>query len=185
VSYYVTFKKGIFFAALIDFKSAFPSVHHVLLFNRLAELGISMKFGCALHSLFEGNTFQLRLDNGVTNVFPITTGLKEGSVLSPLLFSIFIADLKKEVLGPLSHKNFLHNDCFFGGICVNGILFADDLVIFARSQRGLRVWLRLLKEYTGKKKLTVNTTKCEIVPFGTKLGEKNVSSTLEVNQFQL
>jgi hypothetical protein len=167
--HFVTRKKGLLFAALIDFKSAFPSVDRHLLFSRLADLGVSKKFGCALHSLFENNTFQLRLGDGTTKVFPVTTGLKEGSVLSPLLFSIFIADLEKEVLGPLSHKNFLHDDCYFQGICVNGLLFADDLLIFSRTQRGLRHRLRLLKKYADGKKLTVNTGKCEIVAFGAPL----------------
>ncbi len=169
LSHFVMRKKGVLFAALIDFKSAFPSVDRHLLFTRLADLGLSKKFGCALHSLFEDNTFQLRLGDGITKTFPVTTGLKEGSVLSPLLFSIFIADIEKEVLGPLSHKNFLHGDCFFKGVCVNGLLFADDLVIFSRSQRGLRHRLRLLKKYTDAKKLTVNTGKCEIVAFGAPL----------------
>jgi type IV secretory pathway protease TraF len=53
---------------------------------------------------------------------------------------------------------------------VNGLLFADDLVIFARTQRGLRERLKLLKKFTDSKKLTVNTSKCEIVPFGALLG---------------
>ncbi len=166
VSHFVNQKKGILFAALIDFRSAFPSVDRGLLFQRLADLGLSRKFGCALHSLFESNTFQLRLGNGVTRTFPVTTGLKEGSVLSPLLFSIFVADLEAAVLGPLAHKNFLHDDCYFQGVLTNGLMFADDLVIFARSERGLRERLKLLEGYVTKKKLTVNTTKCEIVPFG-------------------
>jgi hypothetical protein len=170
ISHFVVFKKGYLFAALIDFKSAFPSVDRNILFTRLAKLGMSKKFGCALHSLFEANSFQLRLGNGVTKSFPVTTGLKEGSVLSPILFSIFVADLEVEVLGPLAHKNFLQSDCFFNGVLVNGLMFADDLVIFARSERGLRGRLKLLEEYVVKKKLTVNTSKCEIVPFGVPSG---------------
>jgi hypothetical protein len=169
VEFFVTIKKRVLFAALIDFKSAFPSVDRSLLFKRLADLGVSKKFGCALHSLFEGNTFQLRLGNGITKSFPVTTGLKEGSVLSPLLFSIFIADIEHEVLGPQAHLNFLHGDCFFQGVCVNGLLFADDLVIFSTSQRGLRHRLHLLEKYTTRKRLTVNTSKCEIVAFGAPL----------------
>ncbi len=169
VTYYVAFKKKILFAALIDFKSAFPSVDRTLLFLRLAELGASRKFGCALHSLFESNTFQLRLGNGITTSFQVTTGLKEGSVLSLLLFSIFIADLECEVLGPQAHLSFIHGDCFFQGVCVNGLLFADDLVIFSTSQHRLCHRLQLLKKYTSSKRLTVNTSKCEIVAFGAPL----------------
>jgi hypothetical protein len=166
ISYFVNKKKGILFAALIDFKSAFPSVDRGLLFTRLAHLGLSRKFGCALHSLFENNTFQLRLGDGITQTFPVTTGLKEGSVLSPLLFSIFVADIEEQVLGPTAQFNFLHGDCYFEGLLVNGLMFADDLVIFARSERALRARLKLLEKYACAKKLVVNTGKCEIVAFG-------------------
>jgi hypothetical protein len=92
--------------------------------------------------------------------------LKEGSVLSPILFSIFIADIDEQVLRPTAQFNFLHGDCYFEGILVNGLMFADDLVIFARSERALRARLKLLESYAGVKKLTVNTGKCEIVVFG-------------------
>jgi hypothetical protein len=54
-------------------------------------------------------------------------------------------------------------------VCVNGLLFADDLVIFSRTQRGLQHRLRLLQIFTARKKLTVNTAKCEIVAFGAPL----------------
>jgi hypothetical protein len=118
--------------------------------------------------LFENNSFQLRLGDGITQTFPVTTGLKEGSVLSPLLFSIFIADIEERVLGPTAQFNFLHGDCYFEGILVNGLMFADDLVIFARSERALRARLKLLEVYAMGKKLTVNTGKCEIVAFGSK-----------------
>jgi hypothetical protein len=116
--------------------------------------------------LFEKNSFQLRLSGEVTELFPVTTGLREGSVLSPILFSIFISDVEKEVLGPFPPQKFLLQDCVFEGVIVNGLLFADDLVIFARSEECLRARLRLLDTFVSARKLTVNTGKCEIVPFG-------------------
>jgi hypothetical protein len=170
---YVTVKKGFLFAALIDFKSAFPSVDRNLLFKRLSLLGVSRKFACALHSLFEKNTFQLRLSDEVTDLFPVTTGLRKGSVLSPILFSIFISDLEHEVLGPFPSSKFLLQDCEFEGVLVNGLLFADDLIIFARSGQGLRYQLRLLEKYVDRQKLTVNVNKCEIVRFGKEGGAES------------
>ncbi len=162
----VSVNRSFLFAALIDFKSAFPSVDRTLLFKKLAALGMSRKFGCALHSLFEQNTFQLRLSDEVTELFPVVTGLREGSVLSPLLFSIFISDLEGEVLGPFPKEKFLLRDCVFGGVITNGLLFADDLIIFSYSEQGLRCRLKMLEKYVARKKLTVNVGKCEIVPFG-------------------
>ncbi len=170
ILHFVHLHKGTLFVALIDFKSAFPSVDRNLLFARLAALGLSRKFSLALHSLFEKNSFQLRLGGEVSASFPVTTGLREGSVLSPLLFSIFISDLEREVLAPFPSSSFLTRDCIFQGVTVNGLLFADDLVIFSRSEAGLKMRLKLLKSYVDSRKLTVNTAKCEIVSFGSPPG---------------
>ncbi len=161
-------RKSPLFAALIDFKSAFPSVDRSLLFQKLARLGVSRKFGFALHSLFENNTFSLRFDSGVTEEFVVNSGLREGSVLSPLLFSIFISDLEASVLKPFdSSKNFLFSDFVVSGVPFSGLLYADDLVILARNHFCLRERLRRLERYVALNKLTVNVSKCEIVCFGT------------------
>jgi hypothetical protein len=157
------------FAALIDFKSAFPSIDRSFLFTKLAKLGVSSRFGFALHSLFEGNTFILRFDAGVSEEFRVSSGLGEGSVLSPLLFSIFISDMETSVLQPFdSSRNFLFRDFSVSGVPVPGLLYADDLVIFARSQFCLKERLKRLERYVASNKLTVNVGKCEVVCFGTK-----------------
>jgi hypothetical protein len=160
-------KGGVLFAALIDFKSAFPSVDRSLLFKKLAHLGISTRFGAALHSLFMGNTFVLRFGSGVTEEFQVNTGLREGSVLSPLLFSIFISDLETSVLRPFdSSRNFLFQDFRVSGIPIPGLLYADDLIILCRSQRALKERLKRLEVYVSVNKLTVNVSKSEVVIFG-------------------
>ncbi len=167
-------KKGILFAALIDFKSAFPSVDRTLLFKKLAKLGVSARFGRALHSLFEDNTFMLRFESGVSEQFSVCSGLREGSVLSPLLFSIFISDMEGSVLRPFNAaKNFLYQDFRIYDIPIPGLLYADDLVIFARSQRGLKERLKRLEIYVAENKLTVNVSKSEVVVFGHPVGKFN------------
>jgi hypothetical protein len=167
VDRFVFRRKCSLFAALIDFKSAFPSVDRSLLFGKLARLGISRRFGFALHSLFEGNSFFLRFDEGVTEEFKVNTGLREGSVLSPLLFSIFISDLEVSVLQPFDPaQNFLFSDFCIAGVPIPGLLYADDLVIFARSERCLRERLKRLEVYVKQNKLVVNVGKCEVVCFG-------------------
>ncbi len=66
---FVSRKKVGLFAALIDFKAAFPSVDRSILFSKLAHYWLSARFGYALHSLFDDNTFVLRFDSGVTEEF--------------------------------------------------------------------------------------------------------------------
>jgi hypothetical protein len=169
VERFVFQKKCVLFAALIDFKSAFPSVDRSLLFTKLASLGVSSRFGFALHALFEQNTFVLRFEGGVTEEFSVNTGLREGSVLSPLLFSIFISDMEASVLRPFQPGvNFQFSDFRVLGVPFPGLLYADDLIILARSRLCLKARLKSLERYVAVNRLTVNVSKCEVVCFGTK-----------------
>jgi hypothetical protein len=160
-------RKSVLLAALIDFKSAFPSVDRSLLFQKLAKLGVSTRFGFALHSLFDQNTFILRFEGGVTEEFKVNTGLREGSVLSPLLFSIFIADMEETVLRPFHPAvNFQFSDFCVAGVPFPGLLYADDLIILARNRLCLKTRLKSLERYVIMNRLTVNVAKCEVVCFG-------------------
>jgi hypothetical protein len=53
-----------------------------------------------------------------------------------------------------------------GQVPVPGLLYADDLIILARSAFCLRARLKRLEEYVTRNKLTVNVSKCEVVVFG-------------------
>ncbi len=89
-------------------------------------------------------------------------------MLSPLLFSIFISDMERSVLLPFNPAaDFRFSDFCVAGVPIPGLLYADDLVIFARSRLCLKFRLKRLEEYVRLNKLTVNVAKCEIVCFGT------------------
>lgn len=157
-----------FHAVLIDLRKAFPSVHRQKLLSKLAGIGVSKKVCQALFSCFHLNTFAIKTQSGSSRRIPVTTGLREGSVLSPLLFSLYISDLPSHVLCPLPNSSFLHSDPSLLGITVNGILFADDLVIFGLTRQALNARLSLLSSYCTGNSLTVNVGKCEVITFGTR-----------------
>ncbi len=161
---YVSVQKARLFAALIDFQKAFPSVNRALLVHKLGVLGVSGKFRTCLCSIFYQNCFALCAGRKVTSDFPVTTGLREGSVLSPLLFSLFISDMTREVLAPF--EGFLQSDPRLNGVKIPGLLYADDLVLLCLTGDLLRVRLQRLASYAQRNMLTVNVAKCEVVVFG-------------------
>ena len=83
---------------------------------------------------------RVRLGGSLSRSFSIPTGLREGCVLSPLFFFIFIMDLAEE----LERKGF--------GITVKGrwlgaCFFPDDIVLLARSGEELQEMLDVVGDW--------------------------------------
>ena len=70
--------------------------------------------------------------NGLTsNAFSVSRGVRQGGVLSPILFTLYIDNLLKE----LSHSNV---GCYWKNIFVGALAYADDLTLLAPSPSALR-----------------------------------------------
>jgi hypothetical protein len=132
-------------------------------------MGVSAKFLRALSVMFASNTFSLRAGDHVTEEFPVITGLREGGVLSPLLFSLFISDMPASILCPFTCSEFhryLVRDPELYGQPLPGLLYADDLILLTLTEDALRIRLSRLNKYAKQNSLTVNVKKSEVVVFG-------------------
>ncbi len=87
----------------------------------------------------------------------VNLGVKQGCILSPILFNIFLADLPQLLGNDIqSTKPTLHHpSCLF---------WADDIVLFSESEEGMHKMLKTLEKYCKENELTLNTdkTKCMI-----------------------
>ena len=83
-------------------------------------------------------------------------GLRQGCALSPLLFALYIMDVGNDI--NVSGLGFM-----IGKMCVSGLLFADDLVIFARSASGLKSLLSLVRKGFDKLKLAISVEKSQVI----------------------
>ena len=96
----------------------------------------------------------------MSEIFSVTSGVPQGSVLGPILFPIFINDLPLEIISLLS-------------------LFADDSKMFSRiisekNRKGtyvngnevLQRELDTVREWAGKWKMKFNVDKCKIMHLG-------------------
>ncbi len=174
-TFYVSMCKYVFglgshlYAGLINFRKAFLSVNCAELIAKLGRRGVSAKFLNAICVMFYENLFTLRADDRVTEAFPVITGLREGGVLSRLLFSLFISDIVEHVLCLFSACDFsrhLSRDPELAGCAIPGLLYADDLIILALNEHSLRIHLRRLAMYAHDNDLSVNVEKSEVVIFG-------------------
>ena len=108
--------------------------------------------------MYHSVSYILKLNNAVLDPITSKLGLRQGGVLSPLLFNLFVDDIKQvfdetcdPIFGldkPLSH-----------------LLYADDLVLMSTSKNGLKNCLAKLEIYCHTWQLEVNIKKSEVVIF--------------------
>ena len=74
----------------IDFQKVFDSIHRPTLWNILKEYGVPEKYVNIIKILYENSKCVVKVNNSLTDWFFIKTGVRQGCILSPLLFGITI-----------------------------------------------------------------------------------------------
>ena len=82
--------------------------------------------------------------------FRITNGTRQGSVLSPTLFSVYLDDLIKEL-------RLLGFGCHVGGAWVGAAGYADDLILLAPSRTAMQRMLKVCEVYAESHNLQFST----------------------------
>ena len=156
-----TLDKKKVFALFIDFKQAFPSLDHKLLWTRLHDLGLSGKFIRLLQFLYQNAHTQISTREGLSSPIRITKGILQGDPLSPILFNLFIANMAELFL---RNRN-------SDGIRINTttrlhlLQYADDTAILAPNVTDMTRKIQVLSEYFVRMGLEVNLAKTKIIIF--------------------
>ena len=85
----ITKKKGMF-ASFIDLSKAYDRVDRTKLWRCLVEKGLSGRMIDFLKAAYLGIRCEVKVGDEFSDLFEVTTGLRQGCILSPLLFSLYI-----------------------------------------------------------------------------------------------
>ena len=112
----------------------------------------------AIKSMYSNVKSTVRLDNSFTDCFNVSNGLKQGCLISPLLFNLYINDLVTEI-------NLLGKGINVDGRNISMLLYADDIVLMANTARDLQSMLDALNTWCTRWGLNVNPNKTKVVQF--------------------
>ena len=140
-------RKKIYFC-LIDYTKAFDCVDQDKMWKILQEMGIPDHFICFLRNLYTGQEATVRIGQGTTKWLKIGKGVRQGCVLSPCLFNLYVEYIiwttDEFQFGWITSWN---QDC---GRNINNLRYADDTTLMAESKEEVKAswwrWKRRVKK---------------------------------------
>ena len=121
------------FLCFIDFRKAFDKVDNELLWRKISNYGAGGKFLNIIKSMYEKVKSCVRSKNGLTNFFSYTRGVRQGCLLTPLLFSLYLNYLVE----CLERNGALAVELWDIRLCA--MLHADDLILLAENEYYLKL----------------------------------------------
>ena len=100
----------------------------------------------------------VRYNQSYSNLFNVSNGVKQGGVLSPTLFCIYMDNLLKG----LKESGF---GCKYGDVYVGCVAYADDVILLCGSLYGLKQQIKICENYAVEYKLKFNGEKSKLIIF--------------------
>ena len=151
VSYYKSQNSPVFICFL-DAAKAFDKVNHCILFRKLLNRGFPPFIVRILCYWYSKQTFCIKWGSTLSELFTVRNGVRQGGILSPLLFNVYIDDLSLA----LAESKI---GCRLNGLAMNNFAYADDMAVLAPSPTGLQKLLDICSSYAIKHDITFNVKK--------------------------
>ena len=165
------------YVASLDAEKAFDSLWRKGLFFKLIDK-IDSNFWILLYEYYSQSDGLISLsENQQSNVFRINKGVKQGGVLSPFLFNIYIDDLIVEI-------NQSDYGCYLSNCKTTILGYCDDLILMASSLAHMQILLDKCQKFSEKWNIKFNANKSVVINAGFKM-YKDEDIYLFINHMKL
>ena len=150
------------FVAFLDIMKAYDNVCHEGILRKLETIGVTGKALRYIRGLYTNAKACVKTSAGLSYVFSLLKGLRQGCPLSCVLFNIFINSILEE-----SERN--NKGAVIPGaelLRIAGILFADDTALISGSMAHLKESIAYVVKALDHLRLTLGLKKCAILGFG-------------------
>ena len=161
-------------AIFLDYRKAFDSVPHAPLIDKLVATGLHTNLLAWLTDYLTNRMQQVVIDGVSSHRVAVTSGVPQGSVLGPLLFSLYINSITEVPLSPPSRR----------------ALYADDALLYRPISHpndflAVQSDLNAIKQWSDEHLLQLNPIKCKYMILSRKRSPVANSLTLLLGQSAL
>ena len=158
----------------LDISKAFDKVNHNKLILQLLKRKVPLDVILLIRCWYAKIVSCVRWGNALSKFVNIKAGVRQGGILSPFLFSIYVDNvlkcLRSSGLG-----------CYIKGICFNSVMYADDLILMSISISHLQRLIHICEECLGKLDLEINGSKSFILRVGPRYNHVDIYITVVLN----
>ena len=145
------------FVCFVDFEKAFDRVNWTTLMDTLRQIGIDWRDRRLIKNLYMNQTATVRIENEESQAATVGQGVRQGCLLSPLLFSIYAERMMKEALEESDEA------IKIGGNIIKDIRFADDQAMIAHTEEGLQMLMDKLSTTAATFNMKINVKKTKVM----------------------
>ena len=158
MNYYINNGSRVF-CSFLDASKAFDRLVHSGLFIKLMEKKVPLQFLAIVISWYDGLTCRVKWGDGFSGWFEIAAGVRQGGVLSPDFYGIYVDELICKLIA-------LGKGCYFFNVFAAALFYADDMAILAPSIKGLQLLLNICEAYCSEWDICLNAKKTKNLYFG-------------------
>ena len=168
VSYFVNRGSNVY-GLLLDASKAFDRVNYVKLFKILLLRNVCPLVCRLLLNMYINQRLRVKWNNVMSNNFHVKNGVKQGGVISPVFYCIYMDELLRELLNS-------NVGCYMGGQFAGAFAYADDLTLLAPSVQALKLMTDICTNYAARYDVLFNAKKSQLIVFTSQLSSPLILS---------
>lgn len=146
------------YACFLDASKAFDRIRFDFLFETLFERGVNAIDLRLLLYLYENQRARTAWGDSFSRTFSSSNGIRQGSIISPILFCVYIDGLVKALRDA-------NDGCWLGDTYFGVLIYADDITLLSPSVSGLSKMLKVCQLFCETRGVRFNPKKSICMTF--------------------
>ena len=134
----------------MDCTKAFDTIQHSKLFKKMLDAKVPGVMVRLLIYIYRMQMAEVCWKGDHSGQFSVKNGVRQGAILSPILFCFYMNDLFRLLRDAKS-------GCYIGSYFAGAMGYADDLLMICPSRKGLQEMLSIEEEYAVEHKISFST----------------------------